>query len=119
MTSPPGTFLLAAGFSGAAGVALSALGSHAGGGNSTIAGTMLLLHAPAFLALSMLTGRRLLPVAGLVLVLGLVVFAGDLVMRERMGAPLFPMAAPIGGGGLILGWLLVAASGIRDLLRPR
>ena len=37
-------------------------------------------------------------------------FAGDLVMRAQAGTPLFPMAAPIGGGTMILGWLLVAGA---------
>ncbi len=33
-------------------------------------------------------------------------------MRSFTGNALFPMAAPIGGGALILGWVLVIATGI-------
>ncbi len=31
-------------------------------------------------------------------------------MRSRFGTPLFPLAAPLGGGTMILGWLLVAGA---------
>ena len=105
-------FLALGGLSGAAGVGLSALGSHSGGGNSAIAGSFLVMHAAAFIGIAALPARRLLGTAGIVLAIGLMLFAGDLVARERLGGALFPMAAPIGGGGLILGWLLVAAAAL-------
>lgn len=105
-------FLAVGGLCGAAGVGLSALGSHSGGGNSAIAGSFLIMHAAALLGIAALPSRRLLGIAGIVLAVGLILFAGDLVARERLGGALFPMAAPIGGGGLILGWLLVAASAL-------
>lgn len=116
MTDASRVLIAAAGLSGALGVGLSAMASHAGGSNIATAGSFLVMHAPALLALSLLARNRLAFIAGLVLVAGLALFAGDLVMRERMGRALFPMAAPIGGGGLILGWVLVAAAG---LLRRR
>ncbi len=112
MLSSTRLFLFAAGLAGATGIGLSAMGSHAGGGNSAIAGSFLIVHAAAFLGLASLPGRRVLAIAGLVMAIGLALFAGDLVMRERLGTPLFPMAAPIGGGGLILGWLLVAVAAL-------
>jgi uncharacterized membrane protein YgdD (TMEM256/DUF423 family) len=68
------------------------------------------MHAPAFLAIGLLGEGRILRTGGFVLLIGLLVFAGDLVMRHYAGARLFPMAAPIGGGLLILGWLIVALS---------
>ena len=45
------------------------------------------------------------------LVAGLLLFCGDLAMRSEAGNSLFKFAAPLGGGGLILGWLLLAVSG--------
>jgi uncharacterized membrane protein YgdD (TMEM256/DUF423 family) len=102
--------LALAGLCGAVGVALAAAGSHAADANLAIAANFLLFHAPALIALSLLRGNRLAGIAGWVLAVGLVLFAGDLVMRAKAGTPLFPFAAPLGGGALILGWLLVTAS---------
>jgi uncharacterized membrane protein YgdD (TMEM256/DUF423 family) len=102
--------LALAGISGAAGVALAARGSHAAEADLAIAANFLLMHAPVLLGLSLLKANRVSQVAGYVLVLGLILFAGDLAMRGETGTSLFPLAAPLGGGGLILGWLLVIAS---------
>lgn len=104
--------LTLAGLCGATGVALAALASHQGGTTMGIAANFLLFHAPAFLALSLLGRSRMALGAALVLLVGLALFAGDLVMRERTGGSLFPMAAPIGGTAMIAGWLGVAAVGL-------
>jgi uncharacterized membrane protein YgdD (TMEM256/DUF423 family) len=45
---------------------------------------------------------------GAALVLGLLLFCGDLLMRHYAGERLFAMAAPAGGTLMILGWLAVA-----------
>jgi uncharacterized membrane protein YgdD (TMEM256/DUF423 family) len=102
--------VLAAGLCGAAGVALLAVAAHAGGGNVETAASMLVMHAPAFLAIGLLGASRVLRAGSFVLLFGLLLFAGDLVMRHYAGARLFPMAAPIGGGLLIFGWLIIALS---------
>lgn len=102
--------LLAGGLCGAAGVALSAAAAHTGGGNLGTAASFLLMHAPAFLAIGLLGGGRILRFGGLVLLFGLLLFACDLAVRHYAGIRLFPMAAPIGGGLMILGWLSVAVS---------
>ena len=108
---PDRYFVLAAGLCGAAGVALSAAAAHAGGGNSGTAASFPLMHAPAFLALGILGGAgRILRLGSWGLLLGLGIFAGDLLMRDYLGTRLFPMAAPTGGTLMILGWLAVAAS---------
>ena len=65
----------------------------------------------------MLLGISLLParlsrIAGYVIVVALVLFAGDLVLRGEFGRSLFAYAAPAGGIGLIVGWLLLAASAL-------
>lgn len=106
--------VVAGGVFGAAGVALSAMAAHAGGGNLGTAATMLLAHAPALLALGLLSreGSRMLALGGLVMAIGVLLFAGDLVMRDWAGTRLFPMAAPAGGIAMIAGWLITAAAGV-------
>ncbi len=101
--------LTLAGLAGALGVALAARGSHAAEGDLAIAANLLLLHAPVLLGISLLRANRLAQIAGYVLVVALLLFCGDLAMRGELGHPLFPLAAPIGGTGLILAWLLLAA----------
>lgn len=97
-----------AALAGALGVAAAARGQHAGEADLAIAANMLLIHAPVLLVLSLVTGRRVLQIAAYVLLAGLVLFAGDLAMRAELGHALFPLAAPLGGIGLIVGWLGIA-----------
>lgn len=104
--------VLAAGLTGAAGVALSAAAAHAGGGNVATAAQFLLFHAPALLALGLLSHARLSHAAGIALLAGLMLFSGDLLMRHYAGIRLFAMAAPAGGTLMILGWLGVAGSAL-------
>jgi uncharacterized membrane protein YgdD (TMEM256/DUF423 family) len=104
--------LVAAGICGALGVAAAARASHGGDENLGIAANFLLLHAPVLIGLSLMAANRVAVVAGIVLLGGIAVFAGDLAARSLLGGALFPMAAPIGGSGLIGGWMLVAAAGI-------
>ena len=101
-----------AGLSGAAGVALSAAAAHAGGAFIGTAASMLLMHAPALLAIGLLGANRVLNAAGWVLAVGLVLFCGDLLARDLLGSRLFPFAAPIGGTLLIAGWLGIAAAAL-------
>lgn len=108
-------FILAGGLAGAAGVTLSAAAAHAGGGNIAMAASFLLAHAPALLAIGLLGRGRVLAAAGAVLLAGLLLFCGDLLMRDYIGTRLFPFAAPAGGTLLIAGWILAAASA---LFRP-
>ncbi|WP_367210620.1 DUF423 domain-containing protein, partial [Mesorhizobium sp.] len=46
----------------------------------------------------------------LALLVGLLLFSGDLLARDFLGSRLFPMSAPIGGTLLIVGWLAIAIS---------
>lgn len=103
--------LALAGILGALGVAASAAGSHGAETNLSTAGLFLILHAAALIALSALRDNRVAAIAGVILAVGVILFAGDLAMRARAGTALFPMAAPIGGGAMILGWLAVAIAG--------
>ena len=76
---------------------------------------MLLFHAPAIFAAQalVLNGAihpRLGQIAMAGLLIGTLMFAGDLTLRHFAGHALFPMAAPIGGTLLIAGWLVLAIS---------
>lgn len=107
-----------AGLAGALGVALSAMAAHrAGSENLATAANFLLLHASAFLALSVGAHVRLLAQGWLMLAAGLMIaglalFCGDLAARVFLGDRLFPMAAPTGGTLLLLGWLALALGGL-------
>lgn len=111
--------VVAAGLLGAVGVATAAMASHGEGVRNLAAiSAMALAHAPVLLALGLAGRSKPLSVAGLVVAAGCAIFVADLAMRHWLNLPLFPGAAPIGGGSMILGWLGVAASGMfRNLLK--
>ena len=104
--------LALAGLCGAIGVGIAADGSHGGPPNLGIAANFLLFHAPALIGIALLPGNRLARAAGYVMVVGLLLFAGDLVTLATRGASPLPLAAPIGGSLLILGWLILALSAL-------
>ena len=104
---------VAAGLAGAFGVATLAVGSHAvTGANLDIAGQILLMHAAALVGLSVAGSLRARNLAALLIVVGCLLFSGDLIFRAATERHLFPMAAPSGGIALILGWLIVAIGAI-------
>ena len=118
------TILIAlAGVMGAAGVVLLAAGAHAApGAGLDSAGQMLLFHAAAVIAAaaalqSGLLFRPLALAAAIGLVLGAVLFSGDIAMRAFAGHRLFPYAAPTGGFVLIASWLGVAVAAVIALTR--
>lgn len=110
--------VLLAALAGLAGVGLSAAAAHiTGGGSLSTAAQFLLFHAPALLALVALIANgavnaKLARLAGYVLVIGLVLFSGDLARRALAGEALAPMAAPTGGVLLMIGWALAGLSGL-------
>jgi len=104
--------VFAGGLAGAAGVALSAAAAHLGGAFVGTAASFLIMHAPVFLAVGLAGANRTLRIGSLVLLVGLVLFCGDLLARDFLGSRLFPMSAPIGGTLLIAGWLVIAASAL-------
>jgi uncharacterized membrane protein YgdD (TMEM256/DUF423 family) len=99
------------GLAGAAGVGLSAMAAHAGGGNLATVAPMLLMHAGPLLAIG-LSGSAAMRRPAVAVLGGVLLFSGDLLARDFMGARIFPMAAPIGGSLMILGWLGVAVIGL-------
>ena len=116
-----GLFIVFAGLFGAAGVAGAALAAHVAEGDRlvAIAASMALIHAPALLGLAAILARapRLLGLAGAAMMVGVVLFSGDLAMRASTGASLFANAAPTGGTMLIAGWLLTALAGVAAMFR--
>jgi uncharacterized membrane protein YgdD (TMEM256/DUF423 family) len=116
--------IILAGACGAIGVALAAASAH--GGDAAALGPasqMLLVHAPALLALG-LYGRasghlpRGFAWGGAALALGAALFAGAVAGRHFLGQPPFPMAAPTGGTLMMAGWFVILVAGAL-LARPR
>jgi uncharacterized membrane protein YgdD (TMEM256/DUF423 family) len=113
-----------AGLMGAAGVVLLAAGAHgphAGAGLDS-AGQMLLLHAAAVIAAAAalhqgLLFRPLALVAIIGLVVGAMLFSGDIAMRAFVGHRLFPMAAPAGGIVMIGSWVVLTVAAVVTLVR--
>lgn len=96
---------------GASGVAAAAASSHS---DSLLAPYALiaLTHAPALLALSLLAKTGIMRFAALTLAIGATIFCADLAARHLFGGALFPFAAPLGGVGMIAGWVLTGAGGV-------
>lgn len=104
------------GLIGAAGIAAYAGAAHSASPHLGTIAPILFIHAPTFLALALLAKiNRAAHFGGLVLLLGLMLFIGDLASRDIAGDRLFPGAAPIGGTLLILGWLVIAATAFKAL----
>ncbi len=102
-----------------------AAAAHIGGGDlARTGGTILLVHAVAVLATavpmcSARTVPRGAPVSATVLALGTILFSADLAFATFLNAHPVPLAAPLGGLGMIAGWLLFAATGVGCLVRRR
>ncbi len=104
------------GLFGAAGIAAYAAAAHSAEGHMATIAPILFIHAPAFLALSILAKiSRPAYFGAWVLVFGLLFFIGDLISRDAIGDRLFPFAAPLGGSLLILGWIIIAGTAFRRL----
>jgi len=110
--------LVIAGLMGAAGIVLSAADAHAypGAGLDT-AGQMLLFHAAAVMGVAATIDRGLLSrtlglPAAWGLVVGSLLFAGDVSLPIYAGVGVFPKAAPTGGVILIVSWLATALAAV-------
>ena len=108
---------------GAAGVVVLAAAAHAApGAGLDSAGQMLLFHAAAVIEAAVavqqgLLFRPLALAAAAGLVVGAVLFSGDIALRAFAGHRLFPFAAPTGGFVLIASWLGVGAAAVIALTR--
>jgi uncharacterized membrane protein YgdD (TMEM256/DUF423 family) len=105
--------LAMAGLFGAIGVMAAAAASHGGDGRNLGAMAAIgLAHGPALLALALAGRGRILGIAATLIAVGTAIFLGDLGMREWLGRGLFPGAAPLGGVGMIGGWLAIAVAAV-------
>lgn len=102
--------IAAAGAAGALGITVSAIAAHGGSPNAATAANFLLAHAPALLAIGLIPYNNVMRWSAVILILGLVLFVGDLSSRDFFDDRLFAMAAPAGGLLLIVGWLGVIAA---------
>ncbi len=115
--------IVAGALAGLIGVALSAAAAHGPGGpNLETASRYLLLHAPVlFATVALARTDAIAPgmgrIAGWLIVVGLVLFCGDLTMRAYRNVALFPMAAPIGGFALMGAWALIALAALMRAFR--
>ena len=108
----PKVLLVLAGLIGASGVAAAAGASHGESRNLSAMAMIFLAHAPVLVALALHGRGRAILVAASVLAVGTLVFGGDLALRQWLGHGLFPGAAPLGGGAMILGWLGLSLAGV-------
>jgi uncharacterized membrane protein YgdD (TMEM256/DUF423 family) len=106
---------------GACGVVLAAAAAHLPDATRLASGSsMLLFHAAAIVGAVLLIAHGLANrwiglIAAWGFILGALLFAGDLALRQYAGHGLFTMAAPTGGTLLILSWLVLAVA----LIWPR
>ena len=119
-------FLVAAGLFGAVGVAAGAYASH---GLARLvdevklieyfelAALYQLVHAVVLLGLALAASYRPLHlgavIAGLFFTAGVVLFSGSLYLRVLTGLPDWGALTPLGGSAFILGWLVIATTGVR------
>lgn len=118
--------LSASGLLGFLGVVLGAAGAHALRGTLSekdlgifeTAVRYQLLHALALLTLVLLMEKmpgKLLEVAGVLWVSGIVIFSGSLYLIIFSGVRSFGAVAPIGGLCLMAGWVCVFIAGLRRI----
>ena len=105
--------IAAAGILGAVGIMAAAGATHFG--DTRVLGSLALIalsQAPAVLVLALIAGRHWSTrIATLLIGGGALVFSADLVALHLMGASPLPIAAPIGGSAMILGWLTLIPAG--------
>lgn len=105
-----------AGVAGAAGVALSAAAAHKVDSPAlATAATILTLHAAAAVGVYAVAARSARPklwsAAALLMLLAASTFSGEIAFHTFTDNASFQFLAPIGGSGMILSWVLVAAAG--------
>jgi uncharacterized membrane protein YgdD (TMEM256/DUF423 family) len=111
--------LVPAGLLGALGVAAAAAAAHGSFPPSlNSAALIMLVHAGPILALALVAPRQIFwLVASLLLTLGALLFGIEVSLSAILGAPPLPLAAPLGGWCMMLGWLALAGAGIHKALK--
>jgi uncharacterized membrane protein YgdD (TMEM256/DUF423 family) len=118
----PFLILVWAGLAGAAGVGLSAAAAHKVDSPAlATAATILILHAAAAVGIFAVAMQSVRPklwlAAAALMLLAASLFAGEIAFHTFTGNASFQFLAPIGGSGMILSWLLVAAAGFFSRVR--
>ncbi len=118
-----GLWILLAGINGFLAVALNAYGTHGladvltaeGVANFDLAAQYQLVHGVGLLAVAWLASRSSFfgNAAGALFVAGIVLFSGSLYVQEITGSGAFSQVTPFGGGAFMLGWIIIALSGLR------
>lgn len=120
-----------AGLAGFAGVAIGAAASHLAAGDPAahglfdIASRYLLIHAVAVLAATILArigserAARLARIAASLMLVGAAAFAGGISLHAASGHAVIDPIIPAGGVTMMLGWLVLAASGAGFARHPR
>ncbi len=115
--------LVLGGLFGCTGVMAAAAAAHgplASTGAMTAA-ILQMIHAVLLVALALgpasLVQTRLAVLAAGTLAAGVLMFCGGVYLGSWLGLRLPLPLAPIGGGALMLGWLLLAAAGVSALRR--
>ncbi len=113
-------FVAIAGLAGCSGVGLGALAAHAWRARLDpaalatldLVSKYLLLHALLLMVIALWTRNsadtRILEVAGVLVVAGIVLFCGGLSVSVLSGVRQFALAAPLGGMALMVAWLACA-----------
>jgi uncharacterized membrane protein YgdD (TMEM256/DUF423 family) len=117
------TFLLIAAVAGFLGVSLGAFGAH--GLRDRLSPDMMaafqtgvqyhLIHAAALLAVSAIAVRttsRMIPMAGWLFTLGILLFSGSLYVLAISGVTRLGMVTPFGGLAFLAGWALLAIAAL-------
>jgi uncharacterized membrane protein YgdD (TMEM256/DUF423 family) len=120
-----------AGLFGACAVALGAVGSHALRERLpaldyemfALATLYMLVHASVLFGCGIASRRAERPwpfiVAGILIIVGILLFCGGLIGRAAFGMPALGRFAPVGGSAFILAWLAVAVAGFLNYWRSR
>lgn len=124
MTRASWVLLALAGLAGAGGVTLAAMAAHKTPDPMLVsASNLLMVHAAAVIAIVAIAGHTSRPsallFAGILLVVGSSLFSGSIAMLVTTGNRLFPMATPVGGTTMIVGWLVLAATALFKCLHQR
>jgi uncharacterized membrane protein YgdD (TMEM256/DUF423 family) len=106
--------LFFAGALGVGGIIAAAAGSHSGDGR--ILGSVALValtQAPAVLVFGLMSPPgRLLRAGAIAIGAGACLFSGVLAARQILDIVVLPMSAPLGAAATVVGWMLVAVSGL-------
>ncbi|WP_041778985.1 DUF423 domain-containing protein [Beijerinckia indica] len=118
------SILFFAGLAGAAGLITAASAAHVTQDPFlNTAASILQVQAAATIAILAFAGPErghwFLKAAASLLLGGCYLFAGDLLFHAWRGERLFPMAAPLGGSLMIIGWIGVALAALVRLIRPQ